>query len=316
MMKKTKFNFNTDEKELLLTQALAGLREKIDTLPQFEQKYEDRPAYTEDYKLEKYENYIRKEIAVFEEIKFDGYMLLLHDMVHTARQMGIFISCFGSIQNSLTAYALDITDHYTFRGWKQFVHSTPFELKPTVNIVASSYRMGEIIAYMSIKYKEFIKKCSKNKSIKFNDNLTLKLIDLGVDTEVILHKKDVKNLGLKIIEPNLNVSRIQAGISSKYKLADEKFENVLFLGLEALEGVHALAEDIFYAREYGGFKDFDDLLEKVPLLQQIDKSTLKKLSKNRAFGKKVEVIMNDSSCYMDEEMVKKMELTGRNLVVK
>lgn len=51
---KTKFNFNTDEKELLLTQALAGLRAKIDTLPQFEQKYEDRPAYTEDYKLEKY----------------------------------------------------------------------------------------------------------------------------------------------------------------------------------------------------------------------------------------------------------------------
>lgn len=313
---KTKFNFNTDEKELLLTQALAGLREKIDTLPQFEQKYEDRPAYTEDYKLEKYENNIRKEIAVFEEIKFDGYMLLLHDMVHTARQMGIFISCFGSIQNSLTAYALDITDHYTFGSWKQFVHSTPFELKPTVNIVASSYHMVEIIAYMSIKYKKIIKKFSYNKFIKFNDNLTLKFFDLGIDTEVILHKKDVKNLGLKIVEPNLNVSRVQAGVSSKYKLVEEKYENVLFLGLEALEGVHALAEHIFDAREEGGFKDFDDLLEKVPLLKQMDKSTLKKLSKNRAFGKKIEVIMNDSSCFMDEEMVKNMKLTGRNLVVK
>lgn len=70
------------------------------------------------------------------------------------------------------------------------------------------------------------------------------------------------------------------------------------------------------AREEGEFKDFDDLLEKVPLLKQMDKSALKKLSMNRAFGKKIEVILNGSSCYMDEEMVKRMKLTGRYLVVQ
>jgi DNA polymerase III alpha subunit len=291
-MKKTKFNFKSDEKELLMTIALAGLKNKIDTLPQFEQKYEDRAAYTEEHKLEKYEGYIRKEIAMFEEIKFDGYMLLLQDMVNTARQMGIFISCFGSIQNSLTAYALGITDHYTFRGWNNFIHSTPFELKPTVNIVASSYRMNTMISYLTTKYKNLIKKFSYDKYIQFNDNLTLKFIDLGVDTEVRLHKKDVKKLGLKIVKPNLNISRIQAGISSKYTLSEEKLENVLFLGLEALQVGDTLVEAIIDAREDYGFKDFDDFLEKVPLLKHVDKSILKKLSKNKAFSK-VEIIIND-----------------------
>lgn len=286
-IKQTKFNFTADEKELLITLALAGLKNKIDTLPQFEQKYADKEAYTQERKFEKYEGYIRKEVSIFEEIKFDGYMLLLHDMVYEARRMGIFISCFGSIQNSLTAYALDITDHYTFRGWKRFVHSTPFELKPTVNIVASSYRMGEIIAYLSIKYKELIKKFSYNKFIKFNDNLTLKFIDLGIDTEVRLLKKDVKSLGLKVVEPNLNVSGLQAGISSKQRLSEEKLENVLFLGLEALPIGEPLAEAIIDAREEYGFKGFDDFLEKVPMLKHVDRSTVKKLSKNRAFSKKL-----------------------------
>lgn len=292
-MQKTKFNFNADKKELLLTLSLAGLKNKIDTLPQFEQKYEDREEYTEERKLEKYEVYIKQEIAIFEEIKFDGYMLLLQDMVHAARQMGIFISCFGSIQNSLTAYALGITDHYTFRGWGNFIHSTPFELKPTVNIVASSSRVNTIISYLDTKYENLIKKFSYDKYIKFNDSLTLKFIDLGVDAEVRLLKKDVKNLGLKVVEPNLNTRRIQAGISSKYRLSEEKRENALYLGLEALQVGDALVEAIIDAREDYGFKDFDDFLKKVPLLKHVDKSTLKKLSKNRAFSK-VKIIINDT----------------------
>jgi DNA polymerase III alpha subunit len=282
-MQKTKFNYQTIDKTILLELALAGLKERIDTLPRFEQKYDDRPAHDDEYKLLKYEGYIRREISVLEDIKFDGYMLLLHDMVKTATQMGIFISCFGSVQNSLTAYVLNITEHYEFRRFGDFINFTPFEQIPTINIVASSYRIGEVMDYLNSKYSDLIKECVQYEMIKFSDNLTLKFIDLGVDTKVRLHKEDVENLGLDIVEPDLNISNEQTIISK---------QNQLLIGLEALKIGDVLIHRIIDERAIGTedmrlFKSFDELIKRVPMLKNLEQDILEKLSNNRAFQKKV-----------------------------
>lgn len=283
-MQKTKFNYQAENKTILLDLALEGLKDKIDTLPQFEQKYEDRPAHNDEYKLLKYKGYIRREISVLEDIKFDGYMLLLYNMVKTAREMSIFISCFGSVQNSLIAYVLNITEHYDFRRWGDFINFTPFEQTPTINIVASSYRTGEIIAYIEAKYGKLIKKCTYYETIEFNDNLTLKFIDLGVDTKVRLHKEDVENLGLDIVEPDLNTSNEQASISK---------ENKLYLGLEALNIGDVIIHQIIDEKALGTkdmkfYKSFDDLIQRVPMLKNLEEDDLEKLSKNRAFTKELQ----------------------------
>lgn len=283
-MQKTKFNYQAKDKTTLLELALAGLKEKIDTLPkQFSiyEKKKSNPEFSKEYNFSMYDGYIRREISVLEDIKFDGYMLLLHDMVKTAREMGIFISCFGSVQNSLIAYVLNITEHYDFRRWGDFINFTPFEQAPIINIVASSYRIGEIIAYMEAKYGKLIKKCTYYETIEFNDNLTLKFIDLGVDTKVRLHKEDIENLGLDIVEPDLNISNQQTGISK---------QNQLWLGLEALKIGDTLINKIIDERGIGRedmslFKSFDDLLSRVPLLENLEKNELEKLSNNRAFSK-------------------------------
>ena len=255
---KSKYTYKSDESNLLLNLALKGLKEKID----------------DTLKLEKYANDLRKEILILEAIKFDGYMLLLNDMVKTSQEMGIFVSCFGSIQNSLTAYALGIVDNYEFKGFQHFINFTPFEKKPTVNIVATSARYGEIIAYVEYKYDDLIKN-SKNKSIKFNDNLKIKFIDLGIERELRLDKKDVENLGLEIVDPDINFSNMQASFLEHNKLQ---------LGLEALHIGDVLVERIIDEREdSSSFKNFDDLLERVPLLANVDASILEKLSENRAF---------------------------------
>jgi len=271
-MQKTKFNYNLDDKNSLLELAIEGLKDKINTLPIYKEGVTEN-----DVNFDSYVVHIKREISIFEDIKFDGYMSLLHNMVNTAKQSGMFISCFGSVQYSLVAYLLDITEHFEFKKWREFINFTPFEKKPTVNIVASSYRIGEVISYIDSEYGDLIKK-STNKKVKFHDNLVLKFIDLGVDTKTRLYKEDVENLGLDIVEPDLNISNFQATISK---------ENRLHLGLEALEIGDVLIYKIIEARELKNisFKDFDDLLKRIPLLAQMDKDILEKLSNNRAFIK-------------------------------
>jgi DNA polymerase III alpha subunit len=278
---KTKFNYNSKDKDLLLTLALQGLKDKIDTLPQFEQKNGDKAAHDNEYKLLKYQGYIRREISILEEIQFDGYVLLLDNIVRTANELNIYISYFGSIQNSLTAYVLGITEHYQFKGWKEFINFIPFEKNPTVNIVASSNRISEIISYINAKYNDLIKETIYSSSIEFNDNLILKFIDLGVDTKIKLLKEDVENLGLEIVEADLNISNEQAGISK---------QNKLYLGLEDLRIGDIFVNRIIEERAIGYedmslFKNFDDLVERVPLLNNLKKSELDILSTNRAFNK-------------------------------
>jgi len=186
---KTKFNYNIEDKNILLDIVINALKYKIDELPKYNNAIENDNA-----NFEAYLDHIQKEISVFEEMKFDGYILLLHNMLNTSREMNIFINCFGSVQYSLVAYVLEITEYYNFRGFREFLNFTAFEKEPTVNIVSSSARTGEIISYLDVKYSNLIKKFIYNKSISFHDNLTLKFIDLGVDNEVQHSQKEEQNI--------------------------------------------------------------------------------------------------------------------------
>jgi hypothetical protein len=188
-MQKAKFNYNIDDKNLLLEIVINNLKYKIDKLPIYNDDTSDK-----DSNFEAYLEHLKREIAIFEKINFDGYVLMLHNMVNTSRKMDIFINCFGSIQYSLVAYILEITEHYNFRGFREFLNFTAFEKEPTINVVASSPRIGEIISYMDAKYNNLINKLDYNKSIVFNDNLTIKFIDLNVDNEVRLSKRDEKKI--------------------------------------------------------------------------------------------------------------------------
>lgn len=161
---KSRFNYKSKTEGLLLRSAIAGLIKKID------------PS---DEKYSEYETIIKKEITSLENIKFDGYMLLLADVVLVSREISGFVSSFGSIQNSLTAYVLDIVDVFDYEGYK-FRDFTPFVKKPVVNIVISSYANNGCMGYVKHKYPQLIKK-TKKRTIIFNDDLRIKFIDLGID---------------------------------------------------------------------------------------------------------------------------------------
>jgi len=204
---KTKFNYNLKPKKQLLKLALQGLKDKIDLLPDVSSMYQKKLDKTR--KLQKYKNILNKEIDILKTIKFDGYLIMLSDIVNFAKQSNISITCYGSIQNSLISYLLDIVDVYTLKGRKDFINFIPFEKKPTLYIVADFSRYYEIVSFIEYKYPKQIKKI-KNKTIKFNDNLKIKFIDLNISKQNVLKKDDVKNLGLKIIQPNINISQKQA----------------------------------------------------------------------------------------------------------
>jgi DNA polymerase III alpha subunit len=277
---KTKFNYNSEQKKQLSQLALQGLKNKIDLLPDVSSMYHEK--LDDKGKFQKYEHILNDEINILETIKFDGYILMLSDIVNYARQSNIFITCFGSIGNSLLSYLLDIVDNYTLNSRKDFINFTPFEKKPTINIVASSSRYYGLISFTEAKYSKQIKKV-KNRSIKFNDNFKIKFINLGIDKEVILKENNVQDLGLKIIQANINVAQKQATFT---KIKDKKKKNAwlkkrkiqLSLGLGSLNIGDMLINRILMARDeeqYNPFKSIDDFKNRVPIINEIDKEIQK-----------------------------------------
>ena len=277
---KTKFNYNSKQKKQLSKLAIRGLKDKINLLPDVSSMYHEK--LDTKRKFQKYENILNDEINILETIKFDGYILMLSDIVNYARQSNIFITCFGSIGNSLLSYLLGIVDNYTLKNRKDFINFTSFAQKPTINIVVSSSKHYELISFIEVKYSKQIKKVKK-RSIKFNDNLKIKFIDLGIDKEVVLKEDDVQDLGLKIIQTNINTAQRQA-IFTKTK--DKNKKNAwlkkrkiqLSLGLESLNIGDMLIDRILMARDedtYSPFKSIDDFKNRVPIINVVDKKTQK-----------------------------------------
>jgi len=161
------YSYKESKDGLLLRTAMQGLREKIDP---------------NDKNYESYVKLIQEEIIELYKINFDGYMLLLADVVLVSREISGFVSCFGSIQNSLTAYVLDIVDYFDIEQYK-FKKFTPFVKKPHVNIVISNYANAGCMGYVKHKFPHLIKK-TKKRTIIFKDDLKIKFIDLGIELKV------------------------------------------------------------------------------------------------------------------------------------
>ena len=80
-------------------------------------------------------------------------------MIVFAQTLNISLNCFGTIQNSLVSYLLEISQIYKQTSFLDFIL---FENKPTINIIASTYRYHEIIGYLEHKYsKQRFKKRNK-----------------------------------------------------------------------------------------------------------------------------------------------------------
>ena len=188
-----KFNYHALREDMLLGYAKLGLSEKIDTLPDFtlDNTYEEKFA--------KYETYLVKEITVIKEIAFDGYMVLLQDLVVVSREISGFVQSYGSVQNSLTAYVLGITDNYEFNYLRNFINFTPFTKKVKINIVISVFSKAGCVGYLKHKYPELVKKTTKS-SVIFNDGLKVKFIDLDIDSQV--DEDDLTPEILKLIQEN------------------------------------------------------------------------------------------------------------------
>jgi hypothetical protein len=188
-----KFNYHALREDMLLGYAKLGLSEKIDTLPDF------APNSTYEEKFAKYETYLIKEITVIKEIAFDGYMILLQDLVVVSREISGFVQSYGSVQNSLTAYVLGITDNYEFDYLRNFINFTPFTKKAKINIVISVFSKAGCVGYLKHKYPELVKKTTKS-SVIFNDGLKVKFIDLDIDSKV--DEDDLSPEILKLIQEN------------------------------------------------------------------------------------------------------------------
>jgi len=277
---KTKFNYNSKEKKQLFKLAIKGLTDKIDLLPDVSSMYQKK--LDKKRKLQKYKNILNEEIDILKTIKFDGYLIMLSDIVNYAKQSNISIACYGSIQNSLISYLLDIVDSYTLKGRKDFINFIPFEKKPNLYIVADFSRYYEIVSFIEYKYPKQIMKI-KNKTIKFNDNLKINFIDLNISKQTVLKKDDITNLGLKIIKPNINTSQKQATF---VKVQNKTLKNAwlkkriicLSLGLESLNIGDMLINRILMARDEDNYKPFssiDDLTKRVPMINDTDKKSKK-----------------------------------------
>jgi hypothetical protein len=164
---KNVYTLNEQKDGLLFRQARQGLMEMIG-------------ASDENY--DKYLSIIEDEITELKKINFDGWMLLLADVVLVSREISGFVSAFGSIQNSFTAYALGIVDYFDFKNY-DFKRFTPFREKPVVNIVISSYANAGCMGYVKHKFPHLIKK-TKKRTIIFKENLKIKFVDLDIDIKV------------------------------------------------------------------------------------------------------------------------------------
>lgn len=247
----TKYNFNLEYKELLLNLALSGLDKKIDSLRDLSSMGEAIVDTT--WKKEKYEGYIRKELALLEQIKFDGYLYLLYELSNYAKSTNIFFEAYGSIQNSLVAYLLGIVSNYEFVSSGEFINFTPFSKEPIVNIVCQSDRKYELIDFVNHKYSHLIKEVNEN--IEFAEPLKISFFDFDIGVKTALTKNEAIFLGLKVHEVDINFSIEHSRLTK---------QNEIVLGFDSIGLGSVLVNKILYERnENGSFKDFNDFSKRV-----------------------------------------------------
>lgn len=100
---------------------------------------------------------IEKELGVIEDKNFPGYFLIVHDLVHFARNQGILCQGRGSAANSAVCYLLEITavDSILYNlPFERFLSSMRDE-EPDIDVDFDSDRREEVIQYVYNKYGRF-----------------------------------------------------------------------------------------------------------------------------------------------------------------
>ena len=107
------------------------------------------------YPLEDYQERLEREIMLIEKMGFEGYFLIVWDLIHMARNKGIPVGPGrGSAAGSLLAYSLGITDidplEYDLL-FERFLNPERISL-PDIDIDFCGRRREEVIAYVTNKY--------------------------------------------------------------------------------------------------------------------------------------------------------------------
>ncbi|NCB10804.1 MAG: hypothetical protein EOM78_04135 [Erysipelotrichia bacterium] len=247
----TKYNFSLEDKELLLNLALENLDKKLHTLRDL---FSTGEIITdESFKKDKYEGYVRKELALLEQIKFDGYLHLLYELSTYAKQTNIFCEFYGSVQNSLTAYLLGIVSNYEFINSGEFINFTPFTQDPVVNVVCQNDRKYELIDFINHKCTNLIK--NKDENIEFLEPLQIKFFHLEIGVKTSLSKEEAISLGLKVHEANINFSDHHSSLTK---------QNEILLGFDSLGlGVVQINKILYERKEDGNFKNFENFCMRI-----------------------------------------------------
>jgi DNA polymerase-3 subunit alpha len=132
--------------EEVVRKGFAGRQEKI----------RDRRANGEyGHTLEVYEERLEREIKLIKQMKFEGYFLIVWDLIKTAREKGIPVGPGrGSAAGSLLAYCLGITEidplEYDLL-FERFLNPERISL-PDIDIDFCGRRREEVLAYVKNKY--------------------------------------------------------------------------------------------------------------------------------------------------------------------
>lgn len=129
--------------------AREGFRKKYDGLLEKMEKGELK------HPLEEYEERLEKEIRLIRQMGFEGYFLIVWDLIRKAREEGIPVGPGrGSAAGSLLAYSLGITDidpiEYDLL-FERFLNPERISL-PDIDIDFCGRRREEVIAYVTNKY--------------------------------------------------------------------------------------------------------------------------------------------------------------------
>ncbi|KGI57369.1 DNA polymerase III subunit alpha [Campylobacter sp. MIT 97-5078] len=116
---------------------------------------EQRLKFIDESKHEQYKNRLSMEVEVIKNMKFSGYMLIVHDFIAVAKSKGIPVGPGrGSAAGSLVSYALKITDldplPYNLL-FERFLNPERVSM-PDIDVDFCQDRRDEVIDYVIDKY--------------------------------------------------------------------------------------------------------------------------------------------------------------------
>lgn len=116
---------------------------------------EERLKFVDESRHEEYKQRLNTEIEIIKNMKFSGYMLIVHDFIKMAKDKGIPVGPGrGSAAGSLVSYCLKITDldpiPYNLL-FERFLNPERVSM-PDIDVDFCQFRRGEVIDYVIDKY--------------------------------------------------------------------------------------------------------------------------------------------------------------------